>query len=195
MAIETDAPRVTRGLRWLTYVLLAGSALAAIGLEPYLLRKVAAGRYPAYLSFAPVAVYGAFLLVYAVDRWLLVQRRRYPPGRAFFQIIFGVVFGLLLLPSTLHEWAEARTTERALIRHPEPRVRQIYAEALGFRGPDPARVEAVTKLLDDRDDRVVEAAQTVLRRWAGMSEGADDAALRAWAAGFLRPEATSGQDP
>jgi hypothetical protein len=189
-----EAPPTTRWLRPLLFVLLAGSALAAIGLEPWLVRRVARGALPASALFAPVVVYAAFLLVYAVDRWLLVQRRRYPSGRAFFQVVVALFFGLLLLPSTLHEWAEARPPQPGLARHPEARVRAAWVEALGFRGPTPERVAMVRDALDDPDPRVVEAARRVLAAWASH-DVTDVDALRAWADGFLRRPPDAGEDP
>ena len=185
---------MTRWLRSLLFVLLAGSALAAIGLEPLLVRRVSQGALPASALFAPVAVYAAFLLVYAVDRWLLVQRRRYPSGRAFFQVVVAAFFGLLLLPSTLHEWAESRPAKPSLAKHPEARVRAAYVEALGFRGPAVDRVTAVRAALDDPDPRVAEAARRVLAAWASL-EARDVDALRAWADGFLRRPPDPGEDP
>lgn len=192
-APKPDEPHVARWLRPLLFVLLAGSALVAIGIEPMLVRRVAASRLPAAALFAPVALYAAFFTLYAVDRWLLVQRRRYPPGRAFFQIVFGLVFGLLLLPSTLHEWAEARPGEAALARHHDARVRLVYAEALGFRGPTPEHVRVVRRMwTEDADEDVQNAARRVLARWAGAN--ADDA-IRDWADAFLLPTPGPGDDP
>jgi hypothetical protein len=180
-------------LRPLLFVLLAGSALASIGLEPLLVRRVAAGALPRVVLFVPVAVYVAFLLLYARDRWLLVRRRSYPPGRAFFQVVFGLIFGLLLLPSTLHEWAEARPQTEALRHHPDSRVRQVYVEALGFRGPTPARVRAVSQAAEvDPDEAVRAAARRVLGAWSGEVE-VD--AQREWADGFLRSTPAAGDDP
>jgi len=145
--------------------------------------------------FGPVVVYSAFWVLYALDRWLLVHRRPYPAGRAFFQVVFGLVFGLLLLPSTLHEWNRARPSLASLARHPEARVRAAYVEALGFRGPSPQRVITVRTLLGpEQDDLVREAARRVLAAWSGRPES-DPAALKAWADGFLRSPPGAGEDP
>lgn len=191
---SAEVPPVSRWLRPALFVLLAGSALAAIGLEPLLVRRVGRGDLPATVLFAPVAVYAAFLLLYAADRWLLVQRRRYPSGRAFFQVVVAVFFGLLLLPSTLHEWAEARPREASLARHPQAQVRAVYVEALGFRGPSAERVAEVSSALEDPDPDVEAAARRVLAAWSSLSP-ADTDALAAWAERFLRARSAAGDDP
>lgn len=186
---------LARGVRWVLFIVLAGSAVTAIGAEPLLVKRVATGAWPPTVLFAPIAVYAVFLLLYAVDRWLLVKKRRYPPGRAFFQVVFGVVFGLLLLPSTLHEWQEARPGPEApvLDRHPEPRVRVLWIEAMGFRGPEPRRVRKVARAwTEDPDPRVRDAAERVLSAWSGHP--ADAAAIRRWVDGFLRSDGRGGED-
>ena len=169
-------PLEARSVRVALFVLSVVSAAAALFLQPALAGAVRRGALPAGWLFLPLGLYGVFFLLSAVDRWLLVRRRRYPPGRALFQIVFGVVFGLLLLPSTIGDWSGDRLTGDArLLAHPDPEVRRAAVEALGFRGRDDARAEAVRARLGDPDPAVRGAAAAVLDRWAkGASSGTND---------------------
>src|SRR5687767_2266628 len=94
---EPIAPR-GRPLRIALYVLTVLTAAAALFLEPALAGAVSRHALGRFWLFTPLAVYGVFFLAYSFDRWLLIQRG-YPAGKAFFQIVFGLVFALLLLPS------------------------------------------------------------------------------------------------
>ncbi len=174
-------PGEIKPLRIVLYVALLLSAVSALFLEEPLAGAVHRGAVSGVWLFLPLALYGVFFTVYAADRWLLVKRRGYPTGRAFFQVAFGIVFGLLLLPSTLGAWMERHPVgiER-LMSHPDPEVRTVAVEALGFRGFSRERAAMVVTRLDDRDPRVAEAARTVLSRWSGRDRS-DLAGIRAWA--------------
>src|SRR5262245_23404930 len=80
-----------RPLRIALYVLLVLSASAALFLEDPLSGAVARGAISPLWLFTAIAVYGLFYIVYVIDRLLLVKFRRYPAGKAFFQIAFGLV--------------------------------------------------------------------------------------------------------
>lgn len=184
-------PPEAKPLRVLLYVLTVLSLAAALALEPALAGAVERGAISAMWLFTPLAVYGVFLLVYAVDRWLLVRRRRYPAGKAFFMVAFGVLFALLLLPSTIHDWEAGRPAGMArLLSHPDSEVRQAAVEALGFRGPDGASVQLVLGRLEDREERVRGSAARVLAAWSGRS-AQDVEALRAWASSQMTSTSTS----
>ncbi|MBK8013178.1 MAG: hypothetical protein IPK13_17705 [Deltaproteobacteria bacterium] len=88
-----------RMLRIALFVLMAMSLIAALFVGPALDGAVARGALAPRWLFLPIGVYGSFFLVYCVDRWGLVSRRGYPAGKALFQLVFGIVFALLLLPS------------------------------------------------------------------------------------------------
>lgn len=174
-------PGEIKPLRIVLYVFLLLSAVSALFLEPALAGAVQRGAVSSAWMFLPLGLYAVFFAIYAVDRWFLVKRRAYPGGRAFFQIAFGVVFGLLLLPSTIGDWEAHRPVGTArLLSHPDAEVRMVAVEALGFRGASKERAELVVKRLDDRDPRVVEAAWTVLERWSGK-DPSDKPGIRAWA--------------
>lgn len=182
-------PVEVKSLRWGLFVLTVLSAAAALFVEPVLSEAVGHGRIDPRWLFFPLGCFGVFLCVYAVDRWFLVRRRSYPPGRAFFQIAFGVLFAMLLLPSTLTEWKEGRARAsnvavRSLSSHPRADIRRVAVEALGFRGQTPERLEQVRDALGDSSPEVVAAASEVLARWSGLS-AQDRPGLERWAQGEL----------
>lgn len=92
-----------RVLRIALFFLMAMSLIAALFVGPALDGAVARGALAPQWLFLPIGVYGSFFLVYCVDRWGLVSRRGYPAGKALFQLVFGIVFALLLLPSKAHD--------------------------------------------------------------------------------------------
>lgn len=174
------APAMTT-LRALLFVLTLSSAAAALFVEPALAGAVTRGALHARWLFLPLGVYGLFLAAYAFDRWWLVRDRRYPAGKAFFQVAFGVIFASLLLPETIQDY-KAQGSPRAdrLLMHPDPNVREAAVLALGFEGPDEKSLELLLERLEDENVDVQRAAQRVLRRWSGEAAAAPDR-LRAWA--------------
>jgi hypothetical protein len=179
-------PVEARPLRLALFVLTVLTAAAALFLEPALAGAVHRGALASGWLFLPIALYGVFFLVYAVDRWLLVRRRRYPAGRAFFQVAFGLLFALLLLPSTIGDWNLRQPEgEERLLTHPDATVRKVAIEARGFRGFAPAEVPALAARLKDQDPGVRAAAALVLGRWSGKNPEDVDG-IRAWATGAAR---------
>lgn len=198
-------PVEAKPLRMVLFVLTVLSAAAALFLAPALAGAVRRGALGSGWLFLPLALYCVFFLVYAVDRWLLVRKRRYPAGRAFFQIVFGLLFGLILLPSTLrdfgetdrvpsesprlpgaaqHDAAEGPTHDAGMVRlltHPDPEVRQASVEAIGYRGFSPRHAGWLRARLEDRSPQVRRAATTVLAQWSGK-DASEVEALSAWAA-------------
>lgn len=174
-------PLKPKPLRLALYVLTALSTAAALFLEPALDAAAARGAISSVWLFTGAAVYGVFFLAYAVDRLLLVMRRRYPAGRAFFQVAFALVFGLLLLPSSVRDYANrAPHGIERLLAHPDAEVRATAVEAIGFRGPSREHIALVIGKLKDPNSRVERAAREVLARWSGRSPG-DTAGINAWA--------------
>jgi hypothetical protein len=163
-------------------VLTVLSAIAALFLEDALAHAVARGAISPHWLFLTIGIYGVFFLAYAIDRLLLVKRRRYPTGKAFFQVAFGLVFGLLLLPSTIRDYtAQTPPGAARLLSHPDPEVRAAEVKALGWEGPSPEHIQLLVPKLQDRDPRVERAARQVLGKWSNRSP--DDAAgIAAWAA-------------
>lgn len=194
-------PVEARPLRIALYVLLALAAAAVLFLQPALAGAVKRGALPGFWLFLPMALYGAFLLAYAVDRLLLVRRRGYPAGKAFFQVTFGVMFVLLLMPSTIADFnARKGKGVRRYLLHPDAGVRVLAIEALGYRGLDDARphMGLLTDRLEDRDPRVRDSATRVLSKWSGKKPD-DVAGMKAWASelsgGSARTSTTAKEDP
>ncbi len=173
-------PARGQALRAFLFVLMALSAAAALFLAPALEAAVKRRALsPAWL-FTPLAVYGLFLLVYGVDRWLLVRRRGYPAGKAFFQVAFGLFFALLLLPSTMGDWnTRQRHGMSRLLTHPDVEVRVVAVEALGYRGFDVERLRLLLPYIDDGEARVKGAARAVLGAWARV-DPSDLEGIRRW---------------
>ena len=178
---RTNVPPHVRPLRILLYLLTVAAAAATLFLEPALAGAVQRGALARAWLFTPLGIYGVFFLVYAVDRVMLVRRGHYPAGRAFFQLAFGVVFALLLLPSTISKWNERHPAGVArLAGHPDPAVRLVTVEAMGYRGRTPDRARLLATRLEDGAPEVRDRARAILRVWSGRPEGSVEQ-LRAWA--------------
>lgn len=187
------APGLTT-LRALLFVLTLLSAAAALFVEPALAGAVTRGALSARWLFLPIGVYGVFLGAYAFDRIWLVRDRRYPAGKAFFQIAFGVVFASLLLPETIQDYkAQSVPRPDRLLSHKDPNVREAAVLALGFEGPAPERTGIVVGRLDDENASVRRAALRVLQRWSGEPEAGPER-LRRWASG-TRTSSAAGPGP
>lgn len=184
-------PSHVRPLRIVLYGMTVAAAAAALFLEPALQAAVQRGALSPVWLFTPLAIYGVFFLVYAVDRAMLVRRGQYPAGRAFFQVVFGVVFGLLLLPSTLGAWnARHPSGVGRLVTHRSADVRLVTVEALGYRGAQPKRARLLADRLHDSDAHVRAKAAEVLASWSGVS-ASDTDGLRAWAASLTQTGTTT----
>lgn len=168
-----------RRLRVVLYVLILASAIAALALQPQIAKLVASHQLASGWLYLPMAVYGLFFVVFALDRWFLVRRARYPAGRAFFQVVFGLVFALILTPSTQREYQSNPEGIARWLNHNEAELRGLAIEALGYRGIRADRVQALALRLDDEDPKVRQLAAKVLGAWSGRGER-DIKALKAW---------------
>ena len=178
--MRRDVPPSVRPLRIVLYGLTVVTAAAALFLQPALAGAVQRGALDPATLFIPLGIYAVFFLVYAGDRAQLVKRGQYPAGRAFFQVAFGILFGLLLLPSTLGDWNAQRPRGlHRLLDHRDAAIRRVTVEAMGFRGPSPERARALLPRLEDDDPEVRAVAARVLSAWSGRS-ATDAAALEAW---------------
>lgn len=161
-------------LRVTLYVLIALSALAALVAEPQLTAAVARGSLSPLWLYLPLAFFCTSLVVYAVDRALLVRRGRYPVGKALLQVAFGTIFALLLLPSTIHHY-HAATAQRPeasvrLLRHRDSGMRRTAVRALGFQGETAERRKMLAPLLHDPSADVRSAVQAVFQVWDARPE-------------------------
>lgn len=185
-------PVKPRPLRIALYVLLVLSAAAALFLEDALAGAIARGAISPLWLFTGIGIYGVFFAVYVVDRVLLVKFRRYPAGRAFFQVAFGTVLALVLLPSTIRDYAARPRGEQRLLSHPDPEIREVAVEALFLRGATKENVDRVLERRRDRDPRVQKAATRVLSRWSGRAEE-DTAGIESWAAALSTTATATGE--
>lgn len=173
-------PVKPRPLRIALYVLLVASAISAMFIEPALAGAVQRGAISPLWMFTALGIYGLFFLVYVADRLLLVKFRGYPAGKAFFQIAFGVVLALVLLPSTIRDFAARPTGMNRLLAHADPEIRLVAVQSLFVRGPSKENVVSAIERRRDSDVRVRDAAVEVLSRWSGKAKE-DTAGIDAWA--------------
>jgi hypothetical protein len=127
-------------IRVSVYTMLVASAAVTFLLNNYLWRAARLGSLPVWAPLVPVATFTAFVIVYAVDRWLLIRRRHYPMMRAFFQVCFAVLFLTLLWPRQAAELERAQHPQLAdyapgqLLAHGDDQVRAAACELVGLRG-------------------------------------------------------------
>jgi hypothetical protein len=120
------------------YAMLVASAFAAFFLDAPLWEAARQGNVPEWAPLLPAVTFTAFVIIYAIDRLLLVQRRNYPLARALFQVAAGVVFLTFLLS---HQAAALRANRAALpsggmtrlLAHRDAEVRAAACELAGYR--------------------------------------------------------------
>jgi hypothetical protein len=184
-------PTEVKPFRVALYILAAFAMSAALFLQLPLHAAVGRGAISPSWLFMPLVVYCAFFVAYAVDRWLLVRRRSFPGGRAFFQVIFGVLFGLMLLPSTTLEWHASRPSGLVrLMNSSDSEYRWIAVQAVGYRGRSSDGVRSLLTSLSDSDERVQKEAAVILGKWA-EKDPSDVAGIRLWAGQLLSQTRTS----
>ncbi len=138
MAAQEDVNR-RWAIRVVVYVMLLASAGATFLLNDWLWRTAREGRLPMWLPLLPVGTFTAFVVVYVIDRWMLVRRRRYPPVRAFFQVAITVAFLALLWPQQASQLMRGREPAPApagavhLLGYADPEVRAAGCELAGWR--------------------------------------------------------------
>ncbi len=171
-----------RVLRIAIYVFLMASAGAAFLLGDWLRAAARLGDVPTWAPLVAPSIFTLFVVVYAVDRWLLVKRQRHSLGRAFFQVAFAIVFVSLLWlwPQQVPRGRGAAVTNdvidfrSALLEDRNPNVRAAACELIGLRGQGEA-LERVTALAaHDNSEQVRGAcAEAAIRLHAPMADAAD----------------------
>ena len=135
-------------IRIVVYVMLFVSAGTDFLLGDRLWAAARGGALPFFVPLVPVCAFTVFVVVYTVDRWLLVKRRNYPLGRAFFQVALAILFATLLWPHQASEIQATRRTAKTqdgamrLLDHKEPDVRAAICELLALR----EQVEAAPRI-------------------------------------------------
>jgi hypothetical protein len=187
VSAQPDLVQASR-LRVLLYVALVCSAMTAFfGIEE-IQAGVLQGTLKPEWRLAPAAVFSVALALYAVDRVLLVRQRRYPSGRAFFQVAFGLALLTLLLPGGLRDYQRGRQTAVAedpvlqLMTHADPRVRALAAEVAGARSVGTPYLKSLAAMLHDPQTLVRDAAREALERHTGLALGNGSDAAGRWQA-------------
>jgi HEAT repeats len=160
---------------WL-YLMLGGSAALALSARHF------PGIVPHSLQLAALALFLAFLIGFSLYRLRLVQARKYPAFKAFFQVGVGLLFLTLLLPGATEVFETGQRGIPELLSDSDPAVRALAAEVAGYR-PEGARYGAfLVGVLQDPDPRVREQAHLSLVRLNGKDLGPpeDEQAVRAW---------------
>jgi hypothetical protein len=90
-------------LRVCVYGMLMVSAAVTVLFGDHLWSAWREGTLAVWAPLTPPLAFTAFVVVYTIDRFLLVRRQHYPVSRALFQVAFGLVFLTLLLPQQAQE--------------------------------------------------------------------------------------------
>ena len=159
-------------IRVVVYVMLLASAGAAFLLNEWLWQTARQGKLPLWAPLLPVGMFTAFVVVYLVDRWLLVRRRHYPPLRAFFQVAIAVAFLALLWPHQASELRRSRARTAAtgitkLLGHSDPELRAAGCELAAYRGETDALARIETLAASDASNTVRETCALAARRLRG----------------------------
>ncbi len=165
------------------YLLLFLSAGTAFLLGDRLWAAARGGALPSFVALVPVCAFTAFVLIYSVDRWMLVKRRNYPLGRAFFQVALAVLFASILWPQQAQEFVATRHVRRGdgslarLLSHPDLEVRAAGCELAGRRGDEALRSLVEERLRVEKDSAVRDACSAALQRLTTAAPKAADPLL------------------
>jgi HEAT repeat protein len=179
-ALEVGGVPFGPALAFWLYLMLGGSAALALSARHF------PGIVPHSLQLAALALFLAFLVGFSLYRLRLVQARKYPAFKAFFQVGVGLLFLTLLLPGANNPYEAGERGVPELLSDSDPAVRAMAAEVVGYR-PDGSRYGAsLVGVLRDPDPRVREQAHRSLIRLNGKDLGPpdDEQAVRAWGARF-----------
>ena len=164
------------GLGVALYVLLVSSAgLAFFG-------RSFPGRLPIAIERVTPWVFALFVACFAVYRFGLASKRKYPASKAFFQVGLAVVVFLLLLPSSRAPYVPAGTALGQALVDPDPRLRALAAEVARYRPEGRDYVPALVQALSDPDPTVRGQAHASLVKLTGVDLGAPETpgAVEAW---------------
>jgi hypothetical protein len=164
---------------WL-YLMLGGSAALALSARSF------PGIVPHSLELAALAFFLAFLVGFSLYRLRLVQARKYPAFKAFFQVGVGLLFLTLLLPGAKSQYDVGERGIPELLSDADPAVRALAAEVVGYRADGTGYAASLVGVLQDPDPRVREQAHRSLVRLNGKDLGPPDnaQAIKAWGERF-----------
>lgn len=184
---------LVKALRWVLWILLFASVVATLEGLPALRDASREGRLPAWLSFIPVVLVGAFIAGYALYRFTLVRAGRYPAGKAMMQIVLMSLFLALLVRWGGDRDAAAVSDRPVDLGHAltsrEPELRALAAEVLRGRPRAEAltHVDRLVELLADPSAEVRRQAHASLVALAGRDLGEGAAAADRWRAALAAP--------
>ena len=171
--------------KWLhigLYIALLTSAAGSLLYTPKLWLAFGAGDLALWVPLIAPAAFTVFVIIYTIDRWLLVRRRHYPLVRAFVQVGVTLVFLTSLMQRQALEYHEATEKQASpeavssLLKHREARVRAVACELLAMKGelPQYAAIEALA--LRDKSPIVQERCANALQtlRAIGQKEPVQD---------------------
>ncbi len=129
--------------KWLhigLYIALLTSAAGSLFYTHGLWVAFGAGDLALWVPLVAPGAFTVFVLIYTIDRWLLVRRRDYPVVRAFVQVGVTLVFLTSLMQRQAVEYKAATEKQAApeatssLLKHREARVRAAACELLSMQG-------------------------------------------------------------
>lgn len=170
-------PRARRALRILVYVMLVSSAAAAFFLDEPLWSAARLGTLPEWTPLLPALLFTAFVLIFAVDRWVLVRKRKYPVSKAFFQVLFALVFLTLLWPEQASQFRRVKgaagppsTLSERLLYHRDPEVRAAACELAGLKAQSSALDRISSLAAESKNNMVRSRCQHALQRLQARSQ-------------------------
>lgn len=176
---ESNAPsvgpvRLRPALAMGLYVVLVSSALLVLWARQ-------SDRAPAALVQSAPWVFLAFAVGFAAYRLALVMAKRYSAFKAFLQLAIMASFFMLLLGGGVGVTSVTGPLTGALA-DPDPRIRALAAELVGYR-QEQVSGSRLVELLEDLTPEVRRAAHGALVRLnagADLGDAQDAAARAAW---------------
>ncbi len=163
MIEDNSSAHASKPLRLVVYAALVLSAGTSLLLGDRLWNSARQGDLPSWAPLFPSITFTIFVVIYAVDRWLLIKKHNYPPGRALFQVGFAIVFLTLLWPQQADEFRKSETvySDRALrlLKHRDADVRALACEVLGLKGEPGVLPSLELAASSDRAPQVREACK------------------------------------
>ncbi|MEK7706118.1 MAG: hypothetical protein AAB426_14250 [Myxococcota bacterium] len=159
-----------RIVRVAVYAMLVVSAGTTLFVGESLWSAAGAGSLPMWSALVPVATFAAFVVVYGVDRALLVWRRGYPLMRAVVQTGLALAFLTFLLP---HQASELRAARQQLgdmddidrlLSYRDARVRAAACELAAWRHETRHRSRISQLARQDKKDSVRAACAVALEQ-------------------------------
>jgi len=142
MPMSNHSSNRRRNLHIIMYLMLLLSALAAFTLSGKFWSAASGGSLPSWLPWVAPSSFTVFVLIFAVDRWLLVHRHRFSLVRAFVQGVIAIALLIMLWSHTMKMHRLTVATPPAsimsLLKDRRPTIRAAACELLGWRSAQKA---------------------------------------------------------